>query len=176
MIVSAREKVYYSGHQKRINVTKIIIDPGRSGRGGPDEAGGETARPPPLSAFEIAIYSALCYKSARSPLMQEIVEQVLKTEEEAEKILQEARRKAAELKTRGENEVSLKIKQARQEAQQKVQEAVLAAQQQAEESRRQTLEEAEAESRHLLAEGTDKLASLVEEVAAFVVKPEFRKD
>jgi vacuolar-type H+-ATPase subunit H len=108
--------------------------------------------------------------------MQEIVEQVLKTEEEAEKILQEARRKAAELKTRGENEVSLKIKQARQEAQQKVQEAVLAAQQQAEESRRQTLEEAEAESRHLLAEGTDKLASLVEEVAAFVVKPEFRKD
>lgn len=108
--------------------------------------------------------------------MQEIVEQVLKTEEQAEKILQEARKQAAELKTRLESEISQSIKKARAGAQRRVQESILAAQQQAEESRRKALKEAEAESVHFMESGKDKLDSLIEEVAVFVTKPEFRKD
>jgi len=106
--------------------------------------------------------------------MQEIVEQVLKTEAQAEKILQDARRQAAELKTRLESEIAQSIKQARLKSQKYVQEQVQKAQEQAAENRIRALQTTEEESRHLLEDV--KLDSLVEEVALFVIKPEFRKD
>jgi vacuolar-type H+-ATPase subunit H len=106
--------------------------------------------------------------------MQEIVEQVLKTEAQAEKILQDARRQAAELKTQLENEIAQSIKQARLESQKQVQEQVRKAQEQAAENRTRALRTAEEESRHLLEDV--KVDSLVEEVTLFVIKPEFRKD
>jgi vacuolar-type H+-ATPase subunit H len=107
--------------------------------------------------------------------MQEIVDEVLKTEESAAKVVQEAREEASRLKTESEAEISESIKNARMTAQRLILDEVAHARENAEAEYKKAIKKIEENNAVFLDENEKKLASIVDKIITILINPEYEK-
>ncbi len=105
--------------------------------------------------------------------MEEIIDRVLKAEQEAETTVQEARTLATEIRAQAEREVNAKIALAREQAQKIVQEGVAQARVKAEGAVQEA--RAQAEDLELMEKHKDKLRTIADEVTRLLITPEYKK-
>ncbi|MBN1696382.1 MAG: hypothetical protein JW881_02605 [Spirochaetales bacterium] len=108
--------------------------------------------------------------------MQEIVDEVLKAEEEAEAVVKDARQKAMEMKTNAENRVSDKMKKAKEDAQISIQNAVKTAKDQARAAHEKAIKEAEEANNEFYKKNEKKIRLVIDEVARLILIPEYDRD
>jgi len=104
--------------------------------------------------------------------MQEIVDKVLGAEREAEKTVQEARARAAEIRRQADEESERRLQEARERAQALVQESLTEARARAAGEQKQAREEAERRNARFLEERADALEAAVEAVVTLLMTPE----
>jgi vacuolar-type H+-ATPase subunit H len=108
--------------------------------------------------------------------MQQIVDQVLKAEEEAESILNAARAKAQELRSQAERELTEELNSARQEAQRLLQQGVAQAKQEAQKTRESALARTEEQNRDFFSKNSAKIDLAVERIMALLSTPEIGQE
>ena len=107
--------------------------------------------------------------------MQEIVTKVLEAEQEAEQLLSDARKKAAELRAAADAEAAGRLQEARLAAQTLIQETLARTRAEAEAERARTVRQAELEAERFLQENQEALERVEGEVVALVITPEYGK-
>ncbi|TFG61240.1 MAG: hypothetical protein E4H36_10765 [Spirochaetales bacterium] len=103
--------------------------------------------------------------------MENVVEEILQTEKNAEEILTEAGKKALELQSQADREIQEALTRAKLEAADLVRKRIGEAADKAALTRRGALEKAERESLAMTARNNDKLDSLVQEILQLISKP-----
>jgi vacuolar-type H+-ATPase subunit E/Vma4 len=100
--------------------------------------------------------------------MKEIVDEVLKTEEEAARIVQEARDKASQMKSSLEAETSEIVKKAKEDAQHIILDAVAKARTDADADYRNAMTEVDAENKKFMEKNEGKIGRLVDRIIELV--------
>ncbi len=108
--------------------------------------------------------------------MQDIIDEVLEAESSAGKTVGDAHKKASELKSRVEDEISRKIKEARAEAQKLIREAIAGAKEEAEAEFELAVRRAEEENSAFMKKNEELTAAMVDKVAALLITPEYKKE
>ena len=108
--------------------------------------------------------------------MEKIVTDILKAEETAKKVVEEAREQAEKLKNQVELEVTDKLKSAREQAQAYIKEGVLKAREEADNSYQNMVKSAETDNAAFIKEHSTGIDALVQQVAALVTAPEFDRE
>lgn len=108
--------------------------------------------------------------------MQDVVDEVLKAEAKAEKIITQAKEKAQIIKQQIEQEVSQRINDARLESQKLIQNKVSKAKEQASRKHQKAVELAEAESKEFWEQNLDNIDLVIEKIVQFILIPEFERD
>jgi vacuolar-type H+-ATPase subunit E/Vma4 len=108
--------------------------------------------------------------------MKEVVNEILVTEKECERILQDARSEALTIRRDSEKEAAAIISAAHEEAQKTLQEAVSEARETAQKERAQSLAETATYKRTLLERHGKTIDSLVDEISALVMFSPARKE
>ncbi|MBN1797452.1 MAG: hypothetical protein JW822_02675 [Spirochaetales bacterium] len=108
--------------------------------------------------------------------MQNVVDEVLKAEAEAEKIVAQAKDKAQTIKQQAESEINKHITQAREQAKELFQERIAEAKKKALQEYKRALAAAEAQSAKFWEQNQDKVNLVVEKIVDFVVTPEFERE
>lgn len=108
--------------------------------------------------------------------MQEMINDLLGAEQEAQKLVQAAEEEARALRSRLENEYSQKINEAREEARKAVQRAVekVRCTERAEEER--TIAEANERGNSLWLEKQAQIDDVIDAIVSFLVTPEYEKE
>jgi vacuolar-type H+-ATPase subunit H len=107
--------------------------------------------------------------------MQEIVNRVLEAEQQAEKTVQDARVRAAEMRKRADDEAEGKLKAAREKAQSFVQESLTEAHAQAAREQREARAEAERQNVRFLEERGDAIEAAAGAVVSLLATPEHQR-
>ena len=107
--------------------------------------------------------------------MQEIVDQVLKVEEKAKKIIQQAHEQAAAIKTAVESELSEKVKNSRLQAQQLIRDEIAEAKDKAQREYAEALDRVKKENIDFLAQHNRELETVVKKITALVITPEHKR-
>ncbi|MBN2441951.1 MAG: hypothetical protein JXJ04_11410 [Spirochaetales bacterium] len=108
--------------------------------------------------------------------MNEIVDDVLKVEEEAEHIVREAREQAQKEKNALEIELTGKLKQAKEDAQNLIQEAISRAKEETNKEYKDIIEKAEEDNRKFLKENSKKVDEIVENIVNLIITPEYNRE
>ena len=108
--------------------------------------------------------------------MQEIVDDVLKAEEQAEAVIQQAREKAQHLQNSVENTLSDKLKKAREDAQNRIRETVELSKARADKKYREVLEKAEEDNKEFLKENSDKVNRIIDDIVKLIITPEYKRE
>jgi len=109
-------------------------------------------------------------------MQEEIVDEVLKVEKNAEEIVNKAREEASLNKNNLEIELDEKIKTAKNEAQKYIQESVKKAKEEADKKYNQALCEAERKNQLFLKENENKLQTVTEDIVKFIITPEYLRE
>ncbi len=107
--------------------------------------------------------------------MQDIVDEVLRAEAEAKRIVEEARKTASQLRDGVEHESRSELEQARLEAQQQVEEQVRSAQEAIAARYAQSIEGVEHEGARFMEDHAAKIDTLVDEIVEFLSTPEYKR-
>ena len=107
--------------------------------------------------------------------MEEIINDILKAESEAEGILKEAREKDARMRQALENELSTALEEAHGKAQSIIQEKVSRAKNSVQEEYERAVEKEKERGREFLDSKKEQIASVIEEVVSLIVTPEYRR-
>ncbi len=108
--------------------------------------------------------------------MNDIVDEVLKVEDEAKELIQEALKNAALKKSALENEVSQKIKDAREQAQKLIHDSADAAREKADLEYKQAIQRAEKENTDFMNRNKSRIETIVNQVTDLVITPEYKKE
>ena len=108
--------------------------------------------------------------------MDQVIDEILKTEKKSEKIIEEARKKEAELLQSVEDENNRIITMAQKDAQALIQKSVILAKEQAERECQDALGKAKSENEEFLRQNEKQLDSTIHEIIRFIVTPEYRRD
>jgi vacuolar-type H+-ATPase subunit H len=108
--------------------------------------------------------------------MQNVVDEVLKVEAEAEKIVDLAKEKAHTIKQQIESEVNMHIAQAREQAKEIIQKKIAQAKKKALDEYNKALADAEAKSEEFWEKNQDKVDVVVDKLVDFLVTPEFERE
>jgi vacuolar-type H+-ATPase subunit H len=104
--------------------------------------------------------------------MQEIVNKVLEAEQQAEKTVQDARARAAEIRRQADQAGEAKLQQAREQAQSLIQESLAQTRAQVVREQEEAKAEAERRSARFLDERSDAIGAAAEAVVSLLVTPE----
>ncbi len=107
--------------------------------------------------------------------MSDILDEVLKAEEAADRVLSQARTEAAELKRAASEEASEAQERAREEARKLVETRVETARAEAQRRWERTVREAETAEHEFMLANRRGLERIADEIVAFVVTPEHRR-
>ena len=108
--------------------------------------------------------------------MQKIIDEVLKAEQNAEKIIQEARGSATEMKNRIEIENNQRITSAREEEQKLLHEAVATAKKDAEESHRLAMKQIEEKNAGFMIKNKKYIDMTINKIVNLLITPEYKKE
>jgi V/A-type H+-transporting ATPase subunit G/H len=108
--------------------------------------------------------------------MQEIVDEVLHAEQTAEQIVKDARQKSMEMKNAFENEMSEKVKAAKEDAQKYIQEAVKEAKENAEKTYETAVKEAEKKNLDFYSKNEEKIKLIIDEITRIIITPEYNRE
>ena len=101
--------------------------------------------------------------------------EVLAAEKNVEKIIQEARQKAQEIRQKGEHEISDKLSDARQQAQKLIQDSAEQAREEARKIREDKLKGAEDSSNEFLDRNRDKIETFIKEITKQIISTGYEK-
>jgi vacuolar-type H+-ATPase subunit H len=105
--------------------------------------------------------------------MQEIIDEVLKVEEEANGVVSKAQETALQMKTDADNELNNRIKDAREESRQSISREVEKARAAADSEYREAIDRANREKDKFLGENRDRIKEIVGEIADLIITPEY---
>jgi vacuolar-type H+-ATPase subunit H len=108
--------------------------------------------------------------------MQEVIDELLKAEAEAQAAITRAREEAQQAKARIEADYSLKINEAREEARRLILDAVEKTRTALRTEHEAALREAQLKADVLWKDNQKAIAGLIEEVIALVLTPEYEKE
>jgi vacuolar-type H+-ATPase subunit H len=108
--------------------------------------------------------------------MQEIVDEVLQAEQMAEQIVKSARQKSMEMKTASENELSERVKKAREDAQKFIQEAVIEAKEKAREDYENAVKKDEEKNLDFYKKNEEKVKLIIDEIIHLIITPEYSRE
>jgi len=108
--------------------------------------------------------------------MQDIVDEVLKAEAGAEKIVAQAKEKAHTIKQQIETEINERITQAREQAKELIQNKIAETKEKTLQEYNRALADAELQSAKFWEQNQDKVDVVVEKLADFLVIPEFERE
>jgi vacuolar-type H+-ATPase subunit H len=108
--------------------------------------------------------------------MQDVVDEVLKAEAGAEEIIAKAREKAQGLRQEAEQEINRKVAEAREKARKIIQDKVSSAKEQAAAEYKEAISSAERRSQEFWERNTEKVTTVVEKLAAYIITPEFERE
>ena len=107
--------------------------------------------------------------------MRQVVDEVLKTEEQAQEIVKSARREAAKIKNVAGNEIAEKVKNARIEAQSSIRDKVAKAREQAGKEYQQAVEDTKQSIERYMQLSKEEIDSIVKKIVQFIILPKFRR-
>jgi vacuolar-type H+-ATPase subunit H len=107
--------------------------------------------------------------------MEKILEEVLAVEKNVDKIIQDARRKAQEIRQNAENEISDKLTDARQQAQKRIHDSAGQAREDAGKIREGRLKGAEDSSNEFLEKNKDKIEKFIKEITRQIITTGYEK-
>ena len=105
--------------------------------------------------------------------MQKIIDEVLKAEKNSEKIIQEARKSAAELKNRIESENKQRITMAHEEVHKLIQDAVIKAKKDAEEKYRLAMKHGEEKNADFMNNNKKNIDITINKIVNLIITPEY---
>jgi F0F1-type ATP synthase membrane subunit b/b' len=108
--------------------------------------------------------------------MQEIVDEVLKIEETATRIIQEAKEKATRIRNEAEIKASDEIKQAKEKAHTIILDAVAHAKEEADITYKKAITDIEEKNKNFLADNEHKFDHLTEKIIKQIIVPEFERE
>jgi vacuolar-type H+-ATPase subunit H len=108
--------------------------------------------------------------------MQEVIDELLRAEADAQKIIAQAQDEARQIKADVENEYALKLNEAREEARRTVLAEVEKAKAAAKKEHDAVVGEARATADDLWRSNEKAIAGLTDEVIALVLEPEYEKE
>jgi vacuolar-type H+-ATPase subunit E/Vma4 len=108
--------------------------------------------------------------------MQEIVNEVLKTEEQAARIVQEAREKASIIKSSVESEINDILKKAKEKAQHIILEEITKARTDSELEYKNAIKEVEEKNKDFLMHNETKFDGIVGKIIQITSSPEFDRE
>ncbi len=108
--------------------------------------------------------------------MQQIIDEVLKAEKNAEKIIQEARRSVTELKKRIESENSQKISMTQNEAQKLVQNSIAKAKIEAEEAYKLAMKQIEEKNADFMNNIEKNFDITIDTIMNLITTPEYTRE
>jgi vacuolar-type H+-ATPase subunit H len=108
--------------------------------------------------------------------MQDVVDEVLKAEAEAEKIVAQAKDKVQTIKQQIEAEINKRIAQTREQAKEIIQERITETRQKALQEYNKALADAETKSEKFWEQNQDKVDVVVDKLVDFLVTPEFERE
>ncbi len=108
--------------------------------------------------------------------MQEIVDEVIKTEERASHIIQKAREKATQIKTSVEVELNEDVKKARETAQNLILEEVASAKKEADASYRAAMKEAEENEKRFLESKESEFDRIADKIIDMIKTPDYDRE
>jgi vacuolar-type H+-ATPase subunit H len=107
--------------------------------------------------------------------MQEIVNKVLEAEQQAENAVQEARAKAAELRSQADTESEGKLLEAREQAHSLLHGSLLKAREQAAQEQQKARQQAERDNERFLEERRQAIDGAAEAVVRLLIAPEYAR-
>ena len=107
--------------------------------------------------------------------MEKIIKEVLEVEKDVDKIIQEAREKASEIKKKAEKEASEKISDTRLKAQKIIQDSAEKAREETKKIREEKLTEAEDQSKKFLQKNKKKIDKFVDEITRRIIITRYEK-
>lgn len=107
--------------------------------------------------------------------MREVIDEILGTEKEAERIVEEARAAAAEVRSRADAQTAKLIAAAREDAQAILKEETRRARERARAAHEALSRQAEEENRRFLQRQEENVRRLVDSVVALILTPEHAK-
>lgn len=108
-------------------------------------------------------------------MQKTVLNEIIKSEKEAEAVIQEARGKAAEIVSKADAEYNSSISSAREENQKKIQEEIRKAHDKASESFTAAVKDAEKENSAFFEESKERTDSVAKNIAESLLKPEYDK-
>jgi vacuolar-type H+-ATPase subunit H len=108
-------------------------------------------------------------------MQKTVLSEIIKSEKEAEAVIQDARKKAAEIVSKADAEYNSSISGAREKNQKKIQEEISEAHKRASESFAEAVKDAEKENSDFFAESKERTDSVAKDIAESLLKPEFEK-
>lgn len=108
-------------------------------------------------------------------MQKTVLNEIIKSEKEAEAVIQEAREKASEIVSKADAEYKSSITGAREENQKKIQEEIQKAHDKASESFAAAVKEAEKENSDFFEQSKERTDSVAKDIAESLLKPEFDK-
>lgn len=108
--------------------------------------------------------------------MNEIVDEVIKAEQEAEKIVDQAREQVQEERNTLELELNERLKQAKEAAQKLMQETIARAKKEAQQEYSDIITKAEEENKVFLQENADKVDKIIENIVHLIITPEYNRE
>jgi vacuolar-type H+-ATPase subunit H len=108
--------------------------------------------------------------------MQEIVDEVIKTEEQATRIVGQAREKAAQIKNSVEMELNEGIKKAKEDAQNLLLEAMVVVRKEADAAYENAMKETEKTNRDFMTGNESKFENIIDKIIELTKSPDYDRD
>jgi vacuolar-type H+-ATPase subunit H len=108
--------------------------------------------------------------------MNEIVDEVLKAEQEAEKLVENAREQIQKKRNGLETELADRLKKARDAAQEMIQETITRAKEETQKEYSDIMMKAEAENREFLEKNASKVDKIIENIVHLIITPEYNRE
>ena len=116
-------------------------------------------------------------KNKQRRFMQKtVLDEIIKSEKEAEAVIQEARNMAAEIISKADAEYNSSIASSREENQKKIQNDIHDAQKKADEAFQSAIEQAEKENSDFFAMNEKRTDSVSQAITDKILKPEYEKE
>ena len=116
-------------------------------------------------------------KTIKSKEMQKIVlDEIIKAEREAEKIVQQSRKEAAEIVAKADSDYTQAIALAKEESHKNIQDSIIAAKQKAENALAKAIKDAEDENSILLEKSCEQADKVANQIVEMLLKPEYERE
>lgn len=107
--------------------------------------------------------------------MNRIVDDILKAEEDARRIIEEARKKAIQLKSEAQSEINESLDTARRHSQERLREGIELARKRAKKEYESAVGDAQAVAQKFVEGNKNRIEEVAQQIVEFVITPEHKK-